>query len=92
VVGRLEASDIAYGRVNDVIDLLDHPQLADEDRWTEVASNAGAIRMLKPPVRISGVGDRSGPIPAVGEHTDQILAELGWDEGAIERLRRDGAI
>ena len=92
VVRRLDASGIANGRLNDVLAVLEHPQLADADRWREVPSPAGPLRMLRPPVRMSGVEWSPSPIPAVGEHTDRILAELGWDEAGVDRLRREGAI
>jgi crotonobetainyl-CoA:carnitine CoA-transferase CaiB-like acyl-CoA transferase len=35
-----------------------------------------------------GVGERFDPIPAVGEHTDDVLAELGFDEATIADARR----
>jgi crotonobetainyl-CoA:carnitine CoA-transferase CaiB-like acyl-CoA transferase len=39
--------------MNTVPELIDHPQLAARDRWRDVPSPAGAIRMLKPPLHLS---------------------------------------
>lgn len=73
---RLEAAGIATARVNDMAGLWNHPQLAARDRWREIDSPAGPLPALKP---ISGAGwePRLDPVPALGEHTSKILAELG---------------
>ncbi|HMZ02066.1 MAG TPA: CoA transferase, partial [Burkholderiaceae bacterium] len=42
--------------------------------------------------RVDAWDPRMDPVPALGEHSDAILAELGWDAAAIGALRRDGAI
>jgi itaconate CoA-transferase len=75
-----------------VTDIIEHPQLAARDRWAEVESPVGPVRVLRPPVNMSGVDERMDPIPAVGEHTDAILHELGYDGTYIERLRAEGAV
>ena len=86
----LDAAQIANARLNTVGDLLAHPQL--EHRWAEVDSPAGPIRVLPSPVSTGGATPAPGPIPAVGEHTDAILAELGYDEREIAALRKAGAV
>lgn len=90
VVALLEQARIANGQVNDVAGLIDHPQLAASGRWTEVGSPVGAVRALRPPVRISGVEPVMGAIPAVGAHTGAVLAELGYDDAQLAQFRRDG--
>jgi itaconate CoA-transferase len=92
VVERLDESGIANGRINEVSDLTTHPQLASDEFWGDVESEVGPIKMLRPPVHISGVEAPFGPIPSVGEHTERILTEFGWSGAEIERLRRDGAV
>jgi itaconate CoA-transferase len=90
VVALLDAAQIANARLNTVGDLLAHPQL--EHRWTEVGSPAGPIRALPPPISTGGAAPVLGPVPAVGQHTDEILAELGFTGAEIAGLREAGAV
>ena len=69
-----------------------HPQLAARGRWARVASPAGELDVLKPPLNLAGEEPRMGPLPALGEHTGAILAELGFGPAQVERLAREGAI
>ncbi|THJ43731.1 CoA transferase, partial [Candidatus Frankia alpina] len=62
------------------------------DRWREVDSPVGPLRAVRPPVRISGVDPVMGAVPAVGEHTDALLTELGYDPADTARLRAAGAV
>jgi crotonobetainyl-CoA:carnitine CoA-transferase CaiB-like acyl-CoA transferase len=57
-----------------------------------VASPAGPIPALVPPFDFDGMRPRMGPIPAVGEHTDAILGELGFDRDTIAEMRRAGIV
>jgi itaconate CoA-transferase len=90
VLALLDAAQIANARLNTVGDLLAHPQL--EHRWAEVASPAGPVRALPFPVDIGGAKPAFSPIPAVGEHTGAILAELGLTEDEIAALRSSGTV
>jgi itaconate CoA-transferase len=90
VLARLDDAQIANGRFNTVLDLLDHPQLEQSGRWTEVDTPGGPIRALRPPARIAGVDPVMGPIPAVGEHTASVLGELGYDDATIADWRDRG--
>jgi itaconate CoA-transferase len=90
VLALLDGAQIANARLNTVGDLLAHPQL--EHRWTQVGSPAGPIRTLPFPVGADRTGPALGPIPAVGEHTGAILAELGLTEAEIAALRRSGTV
>ncbi|HTE45205.1 MAG TPA: CaiB/BaiF CoA-transferase family protein [Gemmatimonadaceae bacterium] len=92
VVERLEGAAIANGRLNSIVGLADHPQLAARDRWRSVATSAGSIDALIPPANISGVDAMMGDVPAVGQHTDAILSELGYAPHAIAAMRATGAI
>ncbi len=87
---RLDAAGIAYGMVNDVPALLEHPQLVERQRWSEVGSPNGRIRTLRPVAIMHGHDEPIGPVPAVGEHTAQILTELGYDADAIAALIASG--
>jgi itaconate CoA-transferase len=92
VVERLEAAQIANARMNDMQDVWQHPQLKARGRWAEVPTPSGPIPALLPPGRTTAYAPRMDAVPALGQHTDALLAELGWDAPAIERLRQEGAI
>ena len=92
VLERLDAARIANARVNDMAGLWAHPQLRSRARWTSVGSPAGPIPALLPPGRSNAFDHRMDPVPAVGEHTDAILHELGLDDGRIAAMRSSGAI
>jgi itaconate CoA-transferase len=92
VIERLEAADIANAQLNDLQQFWRHPQLAARGRWAKVGLPGGEIEMLKPPFNIAGSEPRMDPIPAVGEHSRGILAELGYTEADVRRFAADGAI
>jgi len=95
VVQRLDDAQIANARVNDMHDVWDHPQLHARKRWRDVESPAGSIPALLPPGS-SQVADeasaRMDPVPALGAHTDAILAELGCSVPEIAELRAAHAV
>ena len=86
IIGRLEAAEIANARLNDMDEFWRHPQLQARGRWAKVGSPGGELDMLKPPFNLSGFEPRMDAIPALGQHTRSILAELGYDEQAIQAL------
>ena len=91
VLERLEAAKIANARVNTMHDVWQHPQLAARGRWREVGTSAGPVPALLPPGSWD-VEPRMDPVPALGEHTDDVLVELGYDAQEIHALRTAGAI
>jgi itaconate CoA-transferase len=92
IVVRLEAAQIANARVNDMHDVWRHAQLHARDRFTEVMTPGGPVAALWPPALPESFEPRMDPVPAVGEHTDALLREVGYDDAAIDALRRDGAV
>jgi crotonobetainyl-CoA:carnitine CoA-transferase CaiB-like acyl-CoA transferase len=92
VVARLDAAQIANARLNSVEEFIAHPQLAAREAWREVGSPNGPIPALVPPVRLTGVEPLMAPIPGVGEHSEAILHELGFDAATIEDWKRSGVI
>jgi crotonobetainyl-CoA:carnitine CoA-transferase CaiB-like acyl-CoA transferase len=92
VIERLEEADIANARLNSMQQFWEHPQLAARGRWRKVGSPAGELDALKPPANISGMEPRMAPVPAVGEHSEAILAELGYSGAQIARLRDEKAL
>jgi crotonobetainyl-CoA:carnitine CoA-transferase CaiB-like acyl-CoA transferase len=73
-------------------EVWDHPQLQARGRWREVGSPVGTLPALLPPGSWDDGDPRLDPVPALGEHTDAILAELGLDAAAIDALRAAEAI
>ncbi|WP_291982793.1 CaiB/BaiF CoA-transferase family protein [Candidatus Accumulibacter sp. ACC005] len=92
LIARLDAAQIANARMNDMHEVWEHPQLKARGRWTEVDTPSGPIPALRPPGQVDSFTPRMDAVPALGEHTDAILSELGWDRAAIDRLRDAGAI
>lgn len=88
----LEQAQIANARVNDMAGLWAHPQLRSRQRWQTVGSPMGDIPALLPPGRSNAFDYRMDPVPAVGQHTEAILRELGQGDDAIAALRAAGAI
>ena len=92
VVARLDAAQIANARVNTLHEVWAHPQLAARGRWRSVASPSGPLQTLLPPGSWDDGDPRLAAVPALGEHTDAILRELGLDAPAIDELRAAQAI
>jgi itaconate CoA-transferase len=92
VVERLEEAQIANARMNSMAELWAHPQLAARQRWQNVGSPAGDIPALLPPGRNSSFDYRMDAVPAVGQHTEAILRELGQGDAAIASLKASRAI
>jgi itaconate CoA-transferase len=92
VVDRLDRAQIANARLNTMQEFWSHPQLQARDRWREVSTPQGSIQALVPPVTMRDVEPRMDAIPRVGEHTQSILRELGFDDGFVARLEADKAI
>jgi crotonobetainyl-CoA:carnitine CoA-transferase CaiB-like acyl-CoA transferase len=76
VVQRLDKAAIANGRMNDVDGLLNHPQVLERNRYRAVETGSGQHDLFLPAVTIPGVEPVMRPVPALGEHTERILAEL----------------
>ena len=92
VFDRLEHAQIANARVNDMQGVWDHPQLQARDRWREVETSAGTVPSLIPPGSNSAFEPRMDAVPGLGQHTEQVLRELGLDKDRIEQMRAAGAI
>ena len=92
VVSRLDAAQIANARLNTVEQFIGHPQLAGRQAWRQVDSPNGPIPALLPPVRLAGVEPVMDPIPALGQHSAAILAEIGFDADTIARWQRERVI
>ena len=92
VVARLDAAGIANAQVNDMAQVWAHPQLQARSRWVDVATPAGPVPALLPPGAPNAEDVRMNAVPALGQHSRAILAELGYSAEQITELRRDGAL
>jgi itaconate CoA-transferase len=92
VVARLDAAKIGNARLNDMDEVWNHAQLAARGRWVDVDTPVGPIRAMLPPGVPAEFDPRMDAIPAVGQHTDAILAEIGYDAAGIARLRAAGVV
>ncbi len=77
VTARLDRAGIGCARLREPAELGRHPQLIARGRWREVGTPAGPVRALLPPVTVPGREPVMGAVPALGEHTAAIRAELG---------------
>src|SRR6185369_13162010 len=91
VIARLEEAQIANARVNEVGDLWNHPQLRARQRFRTIVSPAGELAALLPPGANDTFEYRMDGIPAVGQHSEAILRELGRTDADISALRTAGA-
>jgi itaconate CoA-transferase len=92
IIDRLDQAGIANARMNSLHDFWQHPQLASRNRWREVGSPVGEIKALITPVTVPEFDVRMDPIPGVGQHTEAILRELGYDDASINRMRAQGVV
>ena len=92
LIARLDKAQIANAHLNDMEGLWKHEQLKARNRFAEVGTPNGPIAALLPPGLNDSYDYRMDPIPAVGEHTDTILKELGLPESDIASMRASGAI
>ena len=92
VLERLDAAQIANSRLNDMREVWQHEQLKVRNRWTEIQTSVGPIPALLPPGMPGVCVPRMDSVPALGEHTEAILMELGYDSETIARLHKENAI
>jgi crotonobetainyl-CoA:carnitine CoA-transferase CaiB-like acyl-CoA transferase len=71
-----EQAGLGHARLNTVSDVLEHPQLVERDRWCETECPGGSFLSLRSPVQSDTWDVAPGPVPALGQHTEAVLAEL----------------
>ena len=91
VIKRLDRAGIANAKMNEMEDIWNHVQLAARNRWRKVDTPVGRIPALLPPGGI-GTEPRMDAVPALGEHTACLLAEIGYSEKDIAALQIEKVI
>lgn len=89
---RLAAVGLPWGNVNRLDDVLNHSQTDLLDMTHEIETDAGPITVVDTPLEMSGLDVRHEAMPALGEHTDTILTELGYSAEEIAQLRANGIV
>jgi crotonobetainyl-CoA:carnitine CoA-transferase CaiB-like acyl-CoA transferase len=89
-----EAAGVPVGPVNRIGDMLVDPQVLARDMVVEVDhARAGRVKALGHPIKFSATpGEMKRPAPLLGEHTREVLGELGYTDDEIAALVREGAV
>src|SRR5262245_3657011 len=91
-LARLKKAQLPHGEVRGIAEVLAHPQALARQLIREVASPVGTLPMIANPMPLSASPARYDAIPELGAHTVPILRELGYDDAAIDTLKRDKVI
>ncbi len=91
VIKRLDQAGIANAKMNEMRDIWNHAQLEARNRWRKIDTPVGRIPALLPPGGI-GTEPRMDAVPALGEHTASLLAEIGYSEDDIAALQKEKVI
>jgi crotonobetainyl-CoA:carnitine CoA-transferase CaiB-like acyl-CoA transferase len=89
---QLKEAELPYGAVRGMAQVLAHPQVAARKLIREAESPVGKVPVIANAVKMSDSRARYDRIPALGEDSEAILHELGYDSKAIAQLRRDKII
>jgi crotonobetainyl-CoA:carnitine CoA-transferase CaiB-like acyl-CoA transferase len=86
--------DTCLTLVKDIAEMIEDPQVKHRRLIGEIDHpSSGRIKQIAPTVKLSGTpGEMRTPPPALGEHTREILKELGYSDETITKLSRDGVV
>ena len=93
-IDRLEQAGIPCGPINDIREVFEDPQVQHlAMSWQVPHDRLGMAAILRTPLNIEGLTPGvTRPVPALGEHADEILAEAGYTANDIATLRANGAL
>ena len=94
IVERMEAAEVPGGPVLELVDVPDNPQVRHNQTIYEVEHpTAGRMRQVRPAARFSRTQEEPRALaPLLGEHSDEVLAELGFSAQKIAAMREDGVV
>jgi formyl-CoA transferase/CoA:oxalate CoA-transferase len=90
----LNTAGVANGEVRDIGQMLNDPQLAARHMVeTLMHPTVGATRVIGAPIKLSeNEASIRTPPPVLGQHTDEVLAEIGFDTQTIAELKAKGVV
>ena len=93
-IERLEQAGIPCGPINDIREVFEDPQVQHLGMaWQVPHERLGMADVVRTPLTIEGLTPGiTRPVPALGEHADEILAEAGYTANEIANLRAAGAL
>lgn len=87
------AGKVPAAPVHGIAEALESQFVSNSERVMQVPTTDGnSIRLLRPPIRCADSQPPPTAAPALGEHTEDILAAVGYDRQAVDRLRRQGVV
>jgi crotonobetainyl-CoA:carnitine CoA-transferase CaiB-like acyl-CoA transferase len=89
---QLKKAELPYGEVRGIAQVLAHPQVAARKLIREAESPVGKVPVIANALKMSASPGRYDRIPALGEDSEAILCELGYDAAAIAQLRADKVV
>jgi formyl-CoA transferase len=90
---RLEAADVPFAAIHSVAEVFQDPQVAHLGTLFEtVHAEEGRVMNVRSPVRLDGERGQPTAAPTLGEHTDEVLAGLGYGADEIRAFRDAGVI
>jgi crotonobetainyl-CoA:carnitine CoA-transferase CaiB-like acyl-CoA transferase len=87
---RLAEAGIPAAQINQLNDVVHHPQLQARDRWRQIDTEHGVVQALLPPATFGDFEAPMGDVPALGQHTSALLIESGMDTDAAEQAVQNG--
>jgi crotonobetainyl-CoA:carnitine CoA-transferase CaiB-like acyl-CoA transferase len=85
-----DAAGLGHARLNRPSDVVAHPQLAERGRWIEFGTPSGPVLGLLPPIESDDWEWSTAAVPGLGEHTEAVLEELGFNARDRAAMRAAG--